>query len=45
MVGRSSDYLSRFVRGAGRYGLKADEQEFLAKFFRVDPRLFGKRED
>ncbi|MET3826594.1 hypothetical protein ABIC16_002287 [Sphingomonas sp. PvP055] len=45
MVGRPSDYLSRFVRGERGNGLKANEQDFLAEFFRVDPRLFGARED
>lgn len=44
MVGRSSDYLARFVRGAAGDCLKPSEQELLAKFFRVDARLFGERE-
>lgn len=45
MVGRPSDYLSRFVRGERGDGLKANEQDLLAKFFRVDPRLFGARQE
>lgn len=45
MVGRSSDYLARFVRGAVGDRLKPSEQELLAEFFRVDARLFGERED
>jgi len=45
MVGRQSDYLSRFVRGVGRDRLTASEQTFLGQFFRVDPRLFGDGED
>jgi hypothetical protein len=44
MVGRPSDYLAKFVRGGGGEQLKPSEQEMLAKFFRVDPRLFGERE-
>ena len=44
MIGRPSDYLSRFVRGEAGDRLKPREQEMLAQFFRVDPRLFGERE-
>ena len=45
MVGRPSDYLAKFVRGGGSERLKPSEQEMLAKFFRVDPRLFGDRDE
>lgn len=45
MIGRPSEYLSQFVRGERRDGLKANEQHLLAEFFRVDPRLFGKEEE
>jgi len=43
-IGRRSGYLSEFVRGIGRERLTESEQEALAKFFRVDRRLFGYRE-
>jgi len=45
MIGRRPDYLGRFVRGVVGDQLKPREQEMLARFFRVDPRLFGDRED
>jgi hypothetical protein len=45
MVGRPSDYLAKFVRGRWSERLKPSEQEMLAKFFRVDPRLFGDRDE
>jgi hypothetical protein len=45
MVGRPSDYLAKFVRGGGSERLKPSEQEMLVKFFRVDPRLFGDRDE
>ena len=45
MVGRPSDYLAKFVRGGGSERLKPSEQEILAKFFRVDRRLFGEWDD
>jgi transcriptional regulator with XRE-family HTH domain len=44
-IGRRSGYLSQFVRGIGRDRLTVSEQEALAAFFRVDPRLFGYRGD
>lgn len=44
MIGRRSDYLAAFVRGRGAEQLTPSEQEMLAEFFRVDPRLFGERE-
>ena len=43
-IGRRSGYLSEFVRGIGRERLTVSEQEALAGFFRVDPRLFGYRD-
>lgn len=44
MIGRPPDYLSRFVRGVAGDPPSPDKQEILAKFFRVDPCLFGNRE-
>lgn len=41
MVGRRSGYLSEFVRGVGPRRLTESERHFLARFFRVDPSLFG----
>ncbi|WP_242183038.1 peptidase S24 [Sphingomonas sp. CARO-RG-8B-R24-01] len=45
MLRRPSGYLSRFARGAGPLRLAINEQQLLAQYFRVDPRLFGERED
>ncbi|WP_010218827.1 hypothetical protein [Sphingomonas sp. PAMC 26621] len=45
MLRRPSGYLSQFARGAGPTRLPVDEQQLLAQYFRVDPRLFGERED
>lgn len=45
MLRRPPGYLSRFTRGAGPMRLPVGEQQLLAQYFRVDPRLFGERED
>nr|WP_277923143.1 peptidase S24 [Sphingomonas sp. CARO-RG-8B-R24-01] len=45
MLRRPPGYLSRFARGAGPARLPVDEQQLLARYFRVDPRMFGERED
>lgn len=45
MLCRPPGYLSRFARGAGQSRLPVAEQQLLARYFRVDPRLFGERED
>ncbi|WP_277969339.1 peptidase S24 [Sphingomonas echinoides] len=45
MLRRPPGYVARFARGAGPDQLPTNEVPLLAQFFRVDPRLFGKRED
>jgi hypothetical protein len=45
MLRRPPGYLARFARGAGPDQLPTNEVQLLAQFFRVDPRLFGARED
>ena len=45
MLRRPPGYLARFARGAGADRLPANEVQLLAQFLRVDPRLFGEREE
>jgi hypothetical protein len=45
MLCRDGGYLTGFVWGRGPEQLRSIECQMLAQFFRVDPRLFGEREE